>query len=130
MAREVDNYGSDADGSCNRIGYMMKYSSSGCVRGHAPRSAVTYKRGHLVGSATNITTRQEPGTPATSGTGIDSENRLELQFDDPIPHPRGRARHAAGRRRLHHQPAEKGIRPAGMANGDRGLMLGREAARR
>ena len=28
--------------------------------------------------------------------------------------------HAAGRRRLHYRPAEKGIRPAGMANGNRG----------
>ena len=34
-----------------------------------------------------------------------------------------KACHVTGRRRLHHQPSEKGIRPAGMANGNRGPVL-------
>jgi len=53
-----------------------------------------------------------------------SEHGWQCKFEDPISVSDGRMlvtlRDA---RRLHHRPAEKGIRPAGMASGDRVLML-------
>jgi len=50
-----------------------------------------------------------------------ADNGWQRKFEDPIPLPDGRKLITLrGSRRLHHQPAEEGIRPAGMANGDRG----------
>jgi hypothetical protein len=59
------------------------------------------------------------GIPVTSGIAIDRQSRLAAQVrGSDTTAGRTRAHHVTGRRRLHHRPAEKGIRFAGMANGE------------